>query len=74
MLLRRFAAYIKLKQQSMKPIFSTESELEFHAAWNRLTEAGIPVTLSTFNERALNWLIGGGAFGLVIFAAYHVFK
>jgi hypothetical protein len=123
----------------MKPVFSTESELEFQAAWNRLTDAGIPVTeppkhselsgykvgphmrticvwldsqfedackllsdpghtvrnpvsweefqkiqqqvdeqhsesLSSFNERALNWLVGAGAVGLAIFGAYHVFK
>lgn len=28
----------------MRPVFSTESELDFHEAWQRLQEGGIPVT------------------------------
>lgn len=27
----------------MRPVFSTEDQLEFHAAWERLEEGGIPV-------------------------------
>jgi hypothetical protein len=28
----------------MKPVFSTENEMEFHSAWERLQAGGIPVT------------------------------
>jgi hypothetical protein len=42
----------------MKPVFSTESELEFQSAFNRLTEAGIPVTEPSNHSEMPGYYVG----------------
>jgi len=55
----------------MKPVFSTESELEFQAAWARLTDAGIPVTEPAEHSRLPGYFVGPHMRTLCVWLDHH---